>query len=97
MTKSETDEPINGGISTENKAILATGGYDHTIKLWQAHTGICYWTAQHPDSVSFDDKIILFDSSCIKFPNLLFSLINFFSASKCFMYYTRQTRYSLCW
>lgn len=32
------------------QVILATGGYDHTIKLWQAHTGICYRTVQHPDS-----------------------------------------------
>lgn len=39
--------------STENKAILATGGYDHTVKLWQAHSGVCYWTGQHADSVSF--------------------------------------------
>ncbi|XP_076030597.1 MTOR associated protein, LST8 isoform X2 [Oratosquilla oratoria] len=30
--------------------ILATGSYDHTIKLWQAHSGICQRTLQHPES-----------------------------------------------
>ncbi|CAG9828910.1 unnamed protein product [Diabrotica balteata] len=30
--------------------ILATGGYDHTIKLWQTHTGICTRTLQHAES-----------------------------------------------
>ncbi|KAK7573855.1 hypothetical protein V9T40_011046 [Parthenolecanium corni] len=50
MTIVDIDESTNGSNCAENKAILATGGYDHTIKLWQAHTGICYWTAQHPDS-----------------------------------------------
>lgn len=33
--------------------ILATAGYDHAIKFWQAHSGICHRTVQHPDSVSF--------------------------------------------
>lgn len=31
--------------------VFATGGYDHCIKFWQAHDGVCYRTAQHPDSV----------------------------------------------
>lgn len=30
--------------------ILATAGYDHTVRFWQAHSGICYRTVQHPDS-----------------------------------------------
>ncbi|XP_015778516.1 PREDICTED: target of rapamycin complex subunit lst8-like [Acropora digitifera] len=30
--------------------ILATAGYDHAIKFWQAHSGICHRTVQHPDS-----------------------------------------------
>lgn len=42
---------INESSTSNNKAILATGGYDHTIKLWQAHAGVCYWTGQHADSV----------------------------------------------
>jgi len=30
--------------------ILATAGYDHTIRFWEAPTGVCYKTLQHPDS-----------------------------------------------
>jgi len=30
--------------------VFATGSYDHTIKLWQAHTGICIRTLQHAES-----------------------------------------------
>ncbi len=33
-----------------SEVILATAGYDHTIKFWQAHTGACVLTLQHPDS-----------------------------------------------
>ncbi|NXK20841.1 LST8 protein, partial [Arenaria interpres] len=33
--------------------ILATAGYDHTVRFWQAHSGICTRTVQHQDSVSF--------------------------------------------
>ena len=29
---------VAGPVSTD-QVILATGGYDHTIKFWQAHTG----------------------------------------------------------
>lgn len=32
------------------KIILATGGYDHTIRFWEAQSGICYRTVQYPDS-----------------------------------------------
>ena len=39
----------NGG----DQVILATGGYDHSIKFWQAHSGVCQRTVQHPDSVSY--------------------------------------------
>lgn len=42
------DDPINN-----EQVILVTGGYDHTIKIWQPHTGACQRTAQHADSVSF--------------------------------------------
>lgn len=35
------------------QAIFATGGYDHTIKIWQTHSGICQRTVQHADSVCF--------------------------------------------
>jgi hypothetical protein len=30
------------------EVILATAGYDHSIKFWQAHTGACVLTLQHP-------------------------------------------------
>ncbi|ELU05495.1 hypothetical protein CAPTEDRAFT_165576 [Capitella teleta] len=36
--------------SNSDPVILATAGYDHTIRFWQAHTGICHRTVQHPDS-----------------------------------------------
>lgn len=41
------------GESTGSQVALVTGGYDHTIKLWQAHSGVCLRTMQHPDSVRF--------------------------------------------
>lgn len=33
-----------------SQVILATAGYDHTIKLWEATSGICYRTLQYGDS-----------------------------------------------
>ena len=30
--------------------LLATAGYDHTIRFWEASTGVCNKTLQHPDS-----------------------------------------------
>ncbi|XP_056020358.1 target of rapamycin complex subunit lst8-like isoform X2 [Ostrea edulis] len=36
--------------ANSDPVVLATAGYDHTIRFWQAHTGICYRTVQHPDS-----------------------------------------------
>ncbi|KAF7269662.1 MTOR associated protein, LST8 [Rhynchophorus ferrugineus] len=37
--------------SQENDQILlATAGYDHTVKLWQTHTGMCQRTMQHSES-----------------------------------------------
>jgi G protein beta subunit-like protein len=30
--------------------ILATAGYDHTIRLWEAPSGICYRTINYADS-----------------------------------------------
>ena len=30
--------------------ILATAGYDHTVRFWEATTGKCYRELQHPDS-----------------------------------------------
>ncbi|KOB71970.1 putative G protein beta subunit-like protein [Operophtera brumata] len=39
------------GAAGGSQVSLVTGGYDHTIKLWQAHSGVCLRTMQHPDSV----------------------------------------------
>jgi G protein beta subunit-like protein len=39
--------------SEMDQVLLATGGYDHTIKLWHTHSGICYRTMQHSESVKF--------------------------------------------
>lgn len=36
-------------VSTET--VLATAGYDHTVKLWNISTALCVKTFQHPDSV----------------------------------------------
>jgi len=32
------------------EVILATAGYDHTIRFWEAHSGVCYRTLQYADS-----------------------------------------------
>ncbi|KND03083.1 TOR complex subunit LST8 [Spizellomyces punctatus DAOM BR117] len=32
------------------EVVLATAGYDHTIRFWEALSGICLRTIQHPDS-----------------------------------------------
>lgn len=34
----------------KHSVVLATAGYDHTIRFWEATSGICYRTLQHPDS-----------------------------------------------
>ncbi|XP_054716586.1 target of rapamycin complex subunit lst8-like [Uloborus diversus] len=34
----------------QNKVIFATGGYDHTIVFWQAHSGVRLCAVQHPSS-----------------------------------------------
>ena len=50
--KSDGHEGASGGGHPEviDEVILATAGYDHTIKFWQAHTGKCVRTLQHADS-----------------------------------------------
>jgi len=50
--KTETsplEEAQAGPVATDD-VILATAGYDHTIKFWAADTGVCTRTLQHPDS-----------------------------------------------
>lgn len=39
-----------GDSGDADQVILATGSYDHTIRLWQAHSGLCSKTMQHQDS-----------------------------------------------
>jgi len=43
------EEAQQGPVSTDS-VILATAGYDHTIKFWAASTGAATRTLQHPDS-----------------------------------------------
>ena len=38
---------MTGAVS---EVILATAGYDHTIRFWEALSGICLRTIQFPDS-----------------------------------------------
>lgn len=38
------------GVISNEQVIFVTGGYDHTIKIWQPHTGVCQRTCQHTDS-----------------------------------------------
>ncbi|XP_073755763.1 target of rapamycin complex subunit LST8 isoform X2 [Callorhinus ursinus] len=40
------------GTVGSDPVILATAGYDHTVRFWQAHSGICTRTVQHQDSVN---------------------------------------------
>ncbi|NXU98872.1 LST8 protein, partial [Cettia cetti] len=44
------------GTVGSDPVILATAGYDHTVRFWQAHSGICTRTVQHQDSVSFHPR-----------------------------------------
>ena len=37
---------------SSNQVIFATAGYDHTIRFWEAHSGICYKVLTHNESVS---------------------------------------------
>lgn len=57
-----TMSPPNNEVPPD-QVILATGGYDHSIRFWSAFNGQCIKTAQHPDSVSS-----LFD--CLTFSQL---------------------------
>ena len=48
---------MSEGLTGTDQVILATGGYDHTIKLWQAHSGVCQRTMQHAESVSLSNNV----------------------------------------
>lgn len=47
----------SSGTVGSDPVILATAGYDHTVRFWQAHSGICTRTVQHQDSVSSTGEI----------------------------------------
>lgn len=34
----------------ERSVVLCTAGFDHTIRFWEAPSGLCYRTLQFPDS-----------------------------------------------
>ncbi|XP_041378984.1 LOW QUALITY PROTEIN: target of rapamycin complex subunit lst8-like [Gigantopelta aegis] len=34
----------------DSSIVLVTGGYDHCLKFWYPHDGVCYRTIPHPDS-----------------------------------------------
>ena len=53
MGSAGDEDDDDAGINANDGVILATGGYDHTIRLWQAHSGLNHKTFQHTDSVSF--------------------------------------------
>lgn len=52
-----------------NQIILATGGYDHTIKLWRAETKDCIKSMQHADSVSIINSLNKVVALLIEFLN----------------------------
>jgi target of rapamycin complex subunit LST8 len=37
-------------VQPESEPILATGGYDHTIKIWAPYSATSIKTLQHSDS-----------------------------------------------
>uniref|UniRef100_A0A673WD98 Target of rapamycin complex subunit lst8 n=1 Tax=Salmo trutta TaxID=8032 RepID=A0A673WD98_SALTR len=38
---------VSQGTVGSDPLILATAGHDHTVRFWQAHSGICTRTVQH--------------------------------------------------
>lgn len=53
---------------SQPSVILATAGYDHTIRFWEAKSGRCYRTLQYPDSVT---------SFRFVFSKILFGIMDF--------------------
>jgi target of rapamycin complex subunit LST8 len=49
-----TNQPQEASASQApvTEVVLATAGYDHTIRFWEALSGVCLRTIQHPDSVN---------------------------------------------
>ncbi|KAI9206361.1 WD40-repeat-containing domain protein [Polychytrium aggregatum] len=57
---SQHQQPHNGAA----EVVLASAGYDHTIRFWEALSGICLRTIPHPDSqvnrlaISHDKRLL---------------------------------------
>lgn len=47
-SSSSTHAPA--AVPDDLSVLLVTAGYDHTIRFWEAWSGICSRTIQHPDS-----------------------------------------------
>ena len=60
---------VNQGTVGSDPVILATAGYDHTVRFWQAHSGICTRTVQHQDSVSLLSLTDRFNDKSVRFWN----------------------------
>lgn len=78
------------GTNSNEQVIFVTGGYDHTIKIWQPHTGVCQRTCQHTDSVSFRKNLMKHIDILLHYhmSNCLFCLATFtFSSFLCFSIY----------
>jgi hypothetical protein len=73
-----------------HSVILVTAGYDNTIRFWEALSGICSRTIQHPNSVGNSTKLF------VNNPNWMFIDIFFvvYAASEQTMYFTRQAIFS---
>ncbi|KAA1088926.1 TOR complex subunit lst8 [Puccinia graminis f. sp. tritici] len=61
---------VETGQSNPLDVILATGGYDNTIRFWEAWSGICVKSINHPQSFPEDDVpqrsvSIASDNSCL--------------------------------
>jgi G protein beta subunit-like protein len=50
MHRSDRRPVIPAQNEQNNSVILVTAGYDHTIRFWEALSGICSRTIQHADS-----------------------------------------------
>jgi len=57
MRKRQTSGTAALSGSGPDPVILATAGYDHQIRFWQAHSGVCQRTVQHQDSQVNDIEI----------------------------------------
>ena len=53
-----SDKMTVDGAAGNEQVIFVTGSYDHTIKIWQAHTGLCQRTVQHTESVSLWSRFL---------------------------------------